>query len=402
VVVTAVNISSGGSGYTTVPKVTFTGGGGSGAAATAVLTATSVSGIAIDAPGYGYSSAPTITFSSGTAAASATIQGGGVQAVIVDNQGTGYTANHPPTISFSGGGGSGTVAKALVTNGKVTGVLVTNPGSGYASAPAVTINSPTHHTATGASTIANGAVTSVTVTDGGGYYNTPPAITFTGGLGSGAEAVAEIFGGRVYRVVVIQGGTGYTSAPTVTFAAPSGGLTQATARATLGGVAIAVDSNAGPVVLGDIVPLSAKLTVWTNAASTKGIVIRGAASQSANLYEVQDNSGNVLLSIGAAGALTGSLDDMTFANPLTVDVTKGTLHKTLATNDATFNASAAGNAGQEMTLPIRNDASAARTITFGTNFKAAGNLTGTVGKFATVRFVSDGTNWYEVSRATNL
>jgi hypothetical protein len=111
------------------------------------------------------------------------------------------------------------------------------------------------------------------------------------------------------------------------------------------------------------------------------------------------------MSIGPEGAFTGSMDTMTYANPLSVDIVKGTLHKTTTTSavgDATFNASAAGNAGQEMTVLIRNDATAARTITFGTNFKAAGTVVGTTNKFAVVRFISDGINWYEVSRTLNL
>jgi hypothetical protein len=50
---------------------------------------------------------------------------------------------------------------------------------------------------------------------------------------------------------------------------------------------------------------------------------------------------------------------------------------------------------------IINDATAARTITFGTNFKANGTLTGTVSNAAMVQFVSDGSNLY-VARTTGL
>lgn len=72
-----INVTAGGSGYTSAPTVVFTGGGGTGAAATAVVSGGAVTGITITAPGTGYTSAPTISFTGGGggtgAAATATI-----------------------------------------------------------------------------------------------------------------------------------------------------------------------------------------------------------------------------------------------------------------------------------------------------------------------------------------
>ena len=45
-------------------------------------------------------------------------------------------------------------------------------------------------------------------------------------------------------------------------------------------------------------------TITAASSSTKGVVIKGAASQSANLLEVQNSSGTVLASISAAGEIT--------------------------------------------------------------------------------------------------
>lgn len=72
-----IEITNGGSGYTSAPTVSFSGGGGSGAAATAYV---------------------------GT--------GGAITAILVTNHGSGYTS--APTVSFSGGGGSGATATATV------------------------------------------------------------------------------------------------------------------------------------------------------------------------------------------------------------------------------------------------------------------------------------------------
>jgi hypothetical protein len=94
---------------------------------------------------------------------------------------------------------------------------------------------------------------------------------------------------------------------------------------------------------------------------------------------------------------------MSYASTITLDVTKGNVHKTTtvnATGNATINASAGGVAGesQQMTIVITNDATSGKTITFGTNFSSAGTLVGTTSKTATITFVSDGVTWYETGR----
>ena len=78
-----------------------------GAAMTVNFTAGTIKHISIDVGGTGYSSAPTITISGGggsNATATATVSGGAITAISITNAGTGYTSN--PTVSISGGGGS--------------------------------------------------------------------------------------------------------------------------------------------------------------------------------------------------------------------------------------------------------------------------------------------------------
>lgn len=82
-----------------------------------------VSGVLVTNPGSGYTTAPTVSFSSGAAAAYATISqtgeygsnaAGSISSVIVTNAGLGYTT--APTVSFSGGGGgTGAAAQAFLT-----------------------------------------------------------------------------------------------------------------------------------------------------------------------------------------------------------------------------------------------------------------------------------------------
>jgi hypothetical protein len=53
--------------------------------------------------------------------------------------GSAYTA--PPRVAFSGGGGQGAAALAIISGGVVTGLLIVSRGWGYTSAPAVTFSS---------------------------------------------------------------------------------------------------------------------------------------------------------------------------------------------------------------------------------------------------------------------
>lgn len=76
--VASIAVGNGGTGYTSAPTVTLTGGGGTGATAEAVIN-------------------------------SAT---GAVSGIVVTNPGVGYAT--PPTVAFSGGGGSGATATATV------------------------------------------------------------------------------------------------------------------------------------------------------------------------------------------------------------------------------------------------------------------------------------------------
>lgn len=60
-----IGVISGGSGYTSAPSVSFSGGGGFGASATATVSGGKVTGISITNAGSGYTSLPTISFSGG-------------------------------------------------------------------------------------------------------------------------------------------------------------------------------------------------------------------------------------------------------------------------------------------------------------------------------------------------
>jgi hypothetical protein len=154
--VVQVNLTNAGSGYgSTVPTVTFSpppsppeGSGQIASTATgyAVMVPESpgsptnkVGSIVLTNAGSGYSSAPTITFSTGNASASSTIQTSLVSRFTITNGGSGYTDT--PIVKIAGGGGTGATAVAVVdpNSNTVTGVNIITEGTGYTSTPTVTI-----------------------------------------------------------------------------------------------------------------------------------------------------------------------------------------------------------------------------------------------------------------------
>jgi len=169
----SVNLTNGGTGYTSLPSVTFSNGGGSGATATATVGAV-VSGISVTAGGTGYSSTPKVTITDLTgsgATAQATVVGGVIMSISVTNPGSLYSA---PSVQITDGTGTGASATASTTgtHGVIYAVNLTNPGSGYNTPPMVTITG-------GGGT---GAIATSTVSLGGcGTAHTcyPPAVNYT-------------------------------------------------------------------------------------------------------------------------------------------------------------------------------------------------------------------------------
>jgi len=168
---------------------------------------------------------------------SMTFSNGALGGLTLTNGGAGYTS--APTVSFSGGGGTGATATTTLAPAAVASLALTNGGSGYTSAPAVTITSADGSGSGAAATaaLAPRSVASVTVTNGGKGYNSAPTVSFSGGGGTGATARATVKGGKVTAVTVTNGGSGYTSAPTVSFS--GGGGTGAAATAVLAPAAVA-------------------------------------------------------------------------------------------------------------------------------------------------------------------
>lgn len=88
---------------------------------------------------------------------------------------------------------------------------------------------------------------------------------------------------------------------------------------------------------------------------------------------------------------------LTYASVMSLDVTTGVVFKftTSSVGNATVNATSGGVSGQVIKVIIVNDASAIRTITWGTNFRTPGTTSPTAtSRVAVCTFISDGTSWF--------
>jgi|GEM_PF-1101409 len=215
--------------------------------------------------------ATTTRFPAATAISART--GNVVTSVNITNGSAGYLS--APTVTFSGGGGSGATAVATLTAGVVTAITVTNGGTGYTSNPTVTIAEP-------------GVVNAINVASGGvGYtsvprvvlinYTSTPTIVFSGGGGTGAAATATITQGRLSAITVTNGGSGYSTAPTV--AINGGGGTGATATSTVAGGQVTGITITNP---GNLTNATATAVVSATGVVTGFVLTSGGSGYSGN------------------------------------------------------------------------------------------------------------------------
>jgi len=242
-----LEVSSGGSGYTSAPTVTLSGGGCT-TEPTATATISGTVTVTVVSGGSNYTSAPTVTFGGGGATAEATavanLSGSQVTGITFTTGGANYTAT--PTIAITGGGCTTEPTATAAITANSASVTVTSGGVGYTSPPTVTLSGggcTTEPTAT--ATITPGTTT-VTVSTGGVGYTGVPTLTFSG-CTTEPTATATVTGGVVTGVTVNTNGSGCGATPGVTFSG-GGATTQATgtvtfANGTVTAIAVNVDGS---------------------------------------------------------------------------------------------------------------------------------------------------------------
>ncbi|MGO9272915.1 MAG: choice-of-anchor D domain-containing protein, partial [Terriglobia bacterium] len=140
--------------------------------------------------GSGYTSAPSCTLSggSGTGAACSANITGVVSSVGLMNGGSGYTT-YPISCSLTGGGGTGASCEVYIcTNNQACYLSLSSFGSGYTSAPTCTISGGGGQGATCSATEVPGITVSLTAAGSG--YTTIPQCVLSGGGGTGGTCAA--------------------------------------------------------------------------------------------------------------------------------------------------------------------------------------------------------------------
>lgn len=241
--ISKITLTSGGSGYNSVPNVVISAPPSGGTQATASATignpSGQLNGIVVDTPGQGYLTAPTVTIgppaSGTTATATATVvaSGAAIGSLTQNNVGSPpacWSGSSAPTVTLSfdnlsgGIGAAGTAnlssTQNCITNLSFTGgtcssgrgstatLSISGGGSGFSGT--VVIPSSGKLSQAPAANITN---------PGSGYSSTTPTVTFSGATCSSVTATATL--GWTLRssggVTLTNGGAGYTSSPTVSF-----------------------------------------------------------------------------------------------------------------------------------------------------------------------------------------
>lgn len=180
-----VNLATGGSGYTSAPAVSFTGGSGSGVVASSVMTGTSVQKVVIYNSGDNFTTTPTVVFGTQWSASTAYTVGKQI-----------FYSNRLYTVTVAGTSGTSfpTHTSGSATNGTATLTYVGSPasgtavlryGAGYSSLPEMSIQP-----------VAGGSGAT-------GYFN---------GVKSEAKLIPLLSSGQIVGVQIDEGGIGYTYA----------------------------------------------------------------------------------------------------------------------------------------------------------------------------------------------
>jgi hypothetical protein len=334
-VIQSINVSTPGADYVTPPQVIINdaSGNGSGAIATAVIDSNSTSptyrqviSITVNNGGTGYNPETTTialkSAGSGATAIANLNSTGGVSSITVTNSGTGYqTGSGAPIVRLVPYGQTATGTATIASN-SVTGISVTDGGSGYATAPTVTITGGGGTGATASATVVAGIVTGIAITNQGSGYTGPVSVTLTGGGGTGALASALVGGVSTPTVAINNNDTyfNYAALPTVTF---SGGGTP-TKQAT------------GTAIISDVATINAGRMSWTALESPLAAITSQFRRLSVNLTGTGNlslNSSSVLTLEGATtkdGSISVTAPSLTIAGDVVVGDFSSARDKTIA------------------------------------------------------------------------
>jgi hypothetical protein len=335
---TSVSVTNPGSGYTSLPFCTLSGGGGSGATCSTSTTGV-VSSVALTNGGSGYTSIPNCNLTGGGGVGatcgmmSISPSGGALIAIAVVVPGSGYTSS--PSCTISGGGGTGATCTATLGAGFM--VSITAPGSGYATMPRCVLSGGGGTGATCAALAEN------TSGDYQPAFSAGPGWDFATGIGTVnvSNLVASF----------LSGGVATLSASSLTF--PPQLLSTSSAAQTV------TMTNPGPGIL----IISTTTIVGTNASD-----FAKSADTCSGATVVPNGTCTVSVTFtpSATGSRSASLSiaDNAANSPQTVTLSgTGTGPVVSLSSQLTFSAQLVGTTSSSQTVTVTNTGSANLTLT---------------------------------------
>ena len=228
-----ISVTNGGSGYETAPSVSISGTG-TGATAVANLSSSgNLKSIGVNSGGSGYTSPPSVIIGSQWTASNTvsvgqqffygsnlyTVTVAGVTGTNPPTHTTGSATNGTTTLTYAGNVATATATVGStpgVDVGTIIGIGITSAGSGYTVKPNISFSGGGGAGAT-ASAVLQFTVSSVTITNPGSNYSTAPSVSFSSLSGNGAVANSSITNTGVSSVTVTNAGTGYQVGNTLSF-----------------------------------------------------------------------------------------------------------------------------------------------------------------------------------------
>lgn len=320
--VVSVQVTAGGSGYSSAPTVTFSDPpsqppGSTLATSTAtgyaIIVSGAVSQVVITNAGLGYIDPPTISFSSGAATATATIQKSFVSSFKKISGGLNYA--EPPQVKITGGGGSGATATATI-NSAVLGVSsITTVGSvatattanphGYSVGQSVTVSGATPNAYNGTKVITSVPLITTSVT----------GITRSGSIATATTATPHDY--STGDVVTISGASpaGYNGTVVVTVYSNPNEFTY-TVASTLttpatGTITSSVPDPSGTtfqyaIPSGTPSPATGTITVFSGEVTALNVVTTGTGYTSTPTVTITPSTG-VFVAFTSTGTLPSPL-----------------------------------------------------------------------------------------------
>ena len=349
--VLGVTLATAGTGFrpghnTTVTFSAPSTAGGVTATGTVVLSGGIVTAITVSSGGTGYTTAPTITISAPevtggqTARAIATVSGGVITSIAITSgfEGTGYLNNPVVTITrATGETGTAAVATATIAFSTISSIAMTNNGSGYTTVPTVTITAS--NTGTVGTVVLPTATAVISSSTGVKIRNTTDYVTYfrdyqqsvygmfaaryPGSMGNGISIF--VIDSAVYawatanpNLVIISGGGAQLKASVITSSFPGApGTSTAAANKSIVNDEVhilVIDTNAGfwsGVAYGTLEKYSylSKIKGITRGDGTN-VYFRDAVNSSSNYVWVLNTPGTALVQNSSATDWNQSIDSI--------------------------------------------------------------------------------------------